>query len=64
MNYEWGLRIATNNQAEALAILQGLKTMDSSRAKNIIVIGDSSIFIKLMNSLNTPSDGKLVRFTA
>jgi hypothetical protein len=49
INYEWGLGIASKNQAEALALFQGLKLLNSSYIKNITVIGYSSIVIRLRN---------------
>jgi ribonuclease HI len=64
VSYEWGLGVVSNNQAKALVLSQGIKILDSRRIKNIIIVGDSSIIIKLMSKMNTPSNGKLRRLIA
>jgi len=50
LTYEWGLGIATNNQAEAYALLQKMYSINAVRARTLIFIGDSIIIINLMNN--------------
>jgi ribonuclease HI len=64
LTYAWGLGTTTNNQAEAYTLLQGLLLINASRVRTLIVIGDSSIIIKLMNSKKTLSDSKLASLIA
>jgi len=40
-DYEWGLGLVTNNQAEVLSLFQGIKLLDSGLIKNFLIIGDS-----------------------
>ena len=49
INYAPGLGIASNNQAKAYGFLQGLKNIDLNRVQDILVVGDSSTILKLMN---------------
>ena len=49
INYARGLGIASNNQAEVYGFLQGLKNIDFKRVQSILVVGDSSTILKLMN---------------
>jgi ribonuclease HI len=48
-----GSRGATNNQVEAYSLLQGLLSINATNMKTLIVIGDSSIIINLMNNKKT-----------
>jgi len=48
-NYEWSLGEKTNNNAEALALYQGLLQLKSMGIRKALVLGDSSIVIGLMN---------------
>jgi ribonuclease HI len=59
--FEWDLGRVSNNQTEALTLLQGLRLLDASYIKSLIVIGDSTLVIKLMHRASSPSDGKLTR---
>jgi ribonuclease HI len=59
--FEWGLGRASNNQVETLALFQGLRILDESYIKRLIVIGDSTLVIKLMLRASSLSDGKLIR---
>lgn len=61
LSYEWGLGKATNNQAEASALLQGIKVAISLNARAMHVFGDSSIIIQFMHSNKSPKDNKLAR---
>ena len=44
-----GLGTTTNNQTYAYGLLQGLHNTDLTKIKPIVVIGNSTITIKLMN---------------
>jgi hypothetical protein len=46
---------------ELLSLFQRLKTVDESYIKRVIVIGDSTLIIKLMLRACSPSDGKPTR---
>jgi ribonuclease HI len=59
--FEWGLGKATNNQAEAFALFQGLRIIDNKHIRNIIVIGDLTLIINLMLKVTPPSNGTLIR---
>jgi len=48
--YEWGLGHASNNRAEAFALLQGLLQLQKLGISKAIIIGDSAIIIGLMIS--------------
>lgn len=45
--YAWGLGKASNNQAEALPLWQGLKISISKGIKKLIIVGDSLVVIKI-----------------
>jgi ribonuclease HI len=45
LSFHWNLGIATNNQAEAYALYQGLHLAQSLNIHSISVIGDSKIII-------------------
>jgi ribonuclease HI len=51
----------SNNRAKALALFQGLKLFDARQIMSLIIIGDSTIIIKLMYNSSSSNDGKLVR---
>jgi len=53
-SYEWSLGEKTNNNAEALALYQGLIQLKSLGIKRALVFGDSTIIIRLM-TYNHPS---------
>ena len=61
MNYEWGLETTTNNQAEAYAVLQGIKLANPTIVNSVIAIGDSAIIISFMNNNKALTDGQLAR---
>jgi len=46
--YAWGLGNATNNQAEALALLQGICLLKQKRIAHARIIGDSQSLIGIM----------------
>ena len=48
--YEWGLGYASNNRAEAFALLQGLIQLQKLGISKATIIGDSAIIIGLMTS--------------
>jgi ribonuclease HI len=63
-SFAWGLGESMNNQDEAYALLQGLHLAIELGVKNLIVIGDSSVIIKLMLSQSPSSDNKIVSIIA
>jgi len=52
--YEWGLGNISNNRAEALALIQGLKQLSRIGIRTTKVFGDSSIVISLMSQKEIP----------
>eukprot|EP00253_Pinus_taeda_P018975 PITA_18975 len=59
--YAWGVGFNSSIQAEALALLQGLKMLTYLDIKDAIIFGDSQTIIKLMVDKTTPSDVRLAR---
>jgi ribonuclease HI len=59
--YAWGLGQDTNTQAEALALLQGLKILQKMRIKEAKIIGDSQTLIKMLVENSNPKDLRLSR---
>lgn len=51
VSFEWGQGKATNNQAEVLALYQGIKILNQRGIRELIAVGDSL------------SDGNLARLT-
>jgi ribonuclease HI len=49
LKFFWGLGLNTNNTAEILAIWQGLAQTRRLSITNLVVIGDSRIFIHALN---------------
>jgi len=47
----WGLRETSDNQVEALALLQRLMLLDARHVNNLVVIGDSMVIIQQMMKL-------------
>ena len=60
-NFSWGLGINTSIQAEALALLQGLKSLLNLEIKEVNVFGDSQVIIKIMVTNSSPRDIRLAR---
>jgi riboflavin biosynthesis pyrimidine reductase len=52
---------ASNNQAKALALYQGMNLLDARTIKSLIVNGGSVLMIKLMCNPSSLNDGKLGR---
>eukprot|EP00253_Pinus_taeda_P004040 PITA_04040 len=48
LRYEWGLGENSNNRVEGLALFQGLTQLIKLGIKKAVVLGDSSIIIRLM----------------
>eukprot|EP00253_Pinus_taeda_P013124 PITA_13124 len=48
-SYEWSLGRKTNNAAEALALYQGLMQLKNLGIRKVLIFGDSTIIIRLMN---------------
>lgn len=59
--YAWGVGINTSIQAEALALLQGLKVLKTLGIKDAVVFGDSQTIIKAIVDNSSPSDLRLSR---
>lgn len=59
--FAWGIGVATNNEAEALAALQGLQLVLSHGVKKALVVGDSSIIIRFLMQLSIPQNIGLIR---
>lgn len=60
-SFAWGLGHMTSTQAEALTLLQGLKTLKELNIREATVIGDSQIIISAMISKSPPANLKLAR---
>jgi ribonuclease HI len=54
--FYWDLGRALNNQAEALAMYQGLRIIDDKVCKKLIIIGDLKLIIKSMLKVSSPSN--------
>lgn len=61
LRYAWGVGYNTSIQAEALALLQGLKQLKSLGIQVASVFGDSQTIIKTMVDNASPSDLRLSR---
>eukprot|EP00253_Pinus_taeda_P029236 PITA_29236 len=59
--YAWGVGFNSSIQAEALALLQGLKMLISLGIKDAIIFWDSQSIIKAMVDKSSPSDLRLSR---
>ena len=59
--YAWGLGQDTNTQAEAMALLQGLKVLQKVGIKEAMVFGDSQTVIKMLVENSKPKDLRLTR---
>jgi len=55
-SFELGLGNLSNNRAEALALYQGLIQLQKLGIKNMMVFGDSTVIISLMNSKRKASN--------
>ena len=55
------MREAYNNQAKALSLFQGLRILDFEWTRSLLVIGDSSIIIRLMCHSSPPMDCNIAR---
>ena len=54
LTFAWGLGIRTNNEAEWMALLQGLRILRSKQLRNVLIIGDSRhVIYKLINGYPT-----------
>ena len=56
LSYAWGLGHATNNQAEILALWQGLIQARNLDIQKINIFGDSKLIIKAVHTKKIPSD--------
>ena len=56
LSYAWGLGHASNNQAEILALWQGLIQARNLNIQKINIFGDSRLIIKAVHTKKIPSD--------
>ena len=56
LSYAWGLGHASNNQAEILALWQGLTQARNLNIQKINIFGDSRLIIKAVHTKKVPSD--------
>jgi len=56
LSYAWGLGQASNNQAEILALWQGLTQARNLNIQKINIFGDSRLIIKAVHTKKVPSD--------
>ena len=59
--FAWGLGQSTSMQAEALALLQGLKQEKDNGISDVSIIGDSQSIIKVLVEDSSPTDIRLAR---
>lgn len=59
-----GVLVSPNNQAEAYALLQGLRIANGSQIQSLIVVGDSKAVISQMILNTTPVDNILASVIA
>lgn len=62
--YVWGLGHSTNMQAEAMALLQGLKHLQDLGIEKAISLGDSQSLIQILVDNTSPRDFQLARVVA
>ena len=55
-NHVWCLGNPSDNQAEAYALLQGIRVASLSSVKNLMVFGDSAMVIQHFHYNTTPKD--------
>lgn len=60
-SFPWGLSLSSNNQAEALALFQGLELLKALNIKEANVLGNSQIIINVIVSNSPPQDLTLAR---
>jgi len=60
IKYAWGLEVSTSNEAEFLALFQGLRLTREREIKKLVIIGDSLLviqqFYKAKLCLDPPED--------
>jgi ribonuclease HI len=57
--YSWSLGLATNNQAEAYALLQGLRLAKQEEITSLSILGDSKGILSHLRKHTIPEDMKL-----
>ena len=60
--YEWGLGCLSNNRAEAYAMLKGLEIIKTLKMEKVMIFGDSTIIISMMNNFMQNPNIALSRF--
>ena len=61
LSYAWGLGIASNNQAEYLALWQGLNQARKLNIQKLTIFGDSRLIIKALYTKKVPTDINLAQ---
>ena len=61
VQYAWGLGVATNNEAKALAFLKGNLQLKSQQARQVTVVGDSLIILKAVQGRLKTGHSSLAR---
>ena len=61
LSYAWGLGLASNNQAEYLALWQGLCQARKLNIQRLKIFGDSRLIIKALRSKKVPKDISLAQ---
>ena len=56
LSYAWGLGHTSNNQAEYLALWQGLNQARKLNIQKITIFGDSKIIVKTLHTKKGPTD--------
>ena len=56
LSYAWGLRHASNNQAEYLALWKGLNQARKLNIKKLTIFGDSRLIVKALYTKKMPTD--------
>ena len=56
LSYAWGLGHASNNQAEFLALWQGLNQARKLNIQKITIFGDSRLIVKTLHTKKGPTD--------
>jgi ribonuclease HI len=61
LSFAWGLGFATNNQAEYLALWQGLNQILKLGIKEVMIVGDSKQVVDAINLHKQPKDMRLAQ---
>ena len=56
LSYAWGLGLTSNNQAEYLALWQGLNQARKLNIQKLTIFGDSRLIVKALHTKKIPMD--------